>query len=84
MAVREKGGTIQAISAVIHGALLACGTDPDGTIRHALEDAVAVVRREIGDAFGEDRYAALRNQLDLTARLDPLTLAKAVLPFNFR
>ena len=85
VAVREKGGTIQAISAVIHGALLACGTDPDGTIRHALEDAVAVVRREIGDAFGEDRYAALRKQLDPATRCnDPLVLARTVLPFNFR
>lgn len=84
VAVREKGGTLQAISAVIHGALLQSGPDPDGSIRRGLETAIEIVRREIGDAFGEARYAALRGQLAPATRLDPLSLARAVLPFNFR
>ena len=84
IAVREGGGTLQAISAVIHGALLQCANDHDGLYRQGLENALEVVRREIGDAFGEERYNALRNQLDPARRRDPLSLARDVLPFNFR
>ena len=84
IAVCEKGGTLQAISAVIHGALLQSGIDTDGSIRRGLENAVEIVRQEIGDAFGKDRYDALSRQFDPATRLAPLDLAKAVLPFNFR
>ncbi len=81
LAMAEGGATLRVIAAVIRGATLRNGGSADA--RHAYRDFVERCAVEL-PALGEARLAALRGQLDPAARLDPLSLAKAVLPFNFR
>ena len=80
IALADSGPTLQVIAAVIQGASLWFGQDV-GLTDYA--DLVACCSEAL-PALGEARLAALRGQLAPATRLDPLSLAKAVLPFNFR
>ena len=80
LAEAEPGATLKAIAAVVHGARLAVGDES------AMDDLKRILDElpELLPDLGDDRLAALRGQLDPATRLDPLALAKTVLPFNFR
>ena len=80
LAMAEGGPTLQVIAAVIAGAVVA---NADAAAREAYVGLVACCAEAL-PALGEARLAALRGQLDPATRLDPLALARAVLPFNFR
>lgn len=80
IAEAEPGATLRAITAVIHGARLAAGDESaSDDLKNVLQELPSLL-----PALGESRFAALRGQLDPATRLDPLSLARVVLPFNFR
>ena len=80
IAMAEGGPTLHVIAAVIAGSAVA---KADAPAREAYENFVACCA-EVLPALGDARLAVLRGQLNPTTRLDPLDLARAVLPFNFR
>ena len=80
LAMSEDGATLQVIAAVIAGAAIA---DEPADDREQYANLIACCAETL-PALGETRIAALRSQLDPATRIDPLSLARTVLPFNFR
>lgn len=77
IALAEGGPTLDAIACVMLGAYYFY----DHAVRQELADLTEKVIKEL-PLIGEQRRQALRNQLENP--VEPIALANAVLPFNFK